>query len=81
MNTNVRIVLDEEQRRLYKEVFGESATRNNIKYRTAKMFFKAMGSTTPSKDALKSTGVKFAKTSIGQKKLREKNKRSRNNGS
>jgi hypothetical protein len=75
MNTSVKISLSDDQMRMYKEIFGEVPSRANIRYRTAKMFFEKLGSETPSKDALKSTGVKFAKTTAGRKRQKESSKK------
>lgn len=54
MNVPLRITLNDEQKQRYKDVFGEYATRVNIKVRVATLFFKAMGDDTPFKSALKS---------------------------
>ena len=76
MNTNVRITLTEEQRKQYKDVHGESATRNNIKMRVATMFFSALGLDKPKSEALKNVNLSEkakekirAKMGVGKKKM------------
>jgi hypothetical protein len=43
MITNVRIELSDEQRRQWKDSFGEPASRKNIKVRVSKLVMKALG--------------------------------------
>lgn len=57
MNTNVRIVLDDDQKRRYKEIFGETASRNNIKFRVALMFFKTLGEEKPRTVTMKTINI------------------------
>jgi hypothetical protein len=69
MNTNVRIVLDDDGRRRWKEIFGEDATRVNIKFRVATMVFHALGDETPKKTALRTVGI----SDKGKAAIRKKN--------
>lgn len=76
MNTNVRIVFDDDQRRRFKEVFGKSATRNNIKFETALMVFKALGEEKPRTMTMKTVNLsEKAKEKIRAEWKKKKNGR------
>jgi hypothetical protein len=77
MNTNVRISLTDEQRQTYKDVFGEPASRANIKLRLATMFFQAMGDEKPRTTALKTVNISDAHRAKFRKKFGDKPKKQR----
>lgn len=69
MNTNVRVTLTDEQKKQFKDVFGEGASRANIKMRLLILFWSAMGEDKPKSMALKTVNLSEAAKDKLRKKL------------